>query len=120
MFSSDQNIENLSQLIAEVKRYTELRYESLRIDFVRKLSRLLMALVVGAVLFLLAGLAVLFVSMMAAAALASHVGGEATAYALIVAVYVVCCIVVYRKRHAWIEAPITAFLAALFLGDNNA
>ncbi len=118
MFSSDRNIETISQLIVEIKRYVELRAECLQIDFVSKMSRLLTAIVLFVVLFMLSALAVMFMSMTAAAALAPIVGGMAYAYAIIVVVYVMIGIVVFCNRKKWIEAPIAAFLADLFL--NNA
>lgn len=118
MFSSDRNIETISQLITEIKRYVELRAESFEIDIVRKLSQLVAALVLGAVLFMLACLAILFVSMMAAASLAPLLGSQAVAYAIVVAFYIILGLIIYNKRKRWIEIPLTAFLAHLFLEDS--
>lgn len=118
MFSSDRNIETISQLITEIKRYVELRAESFEIDIVRKLSQLVAALVLGAVLFMLACLAILFVSMMAAASLAPLLGSQAVAYAIVVAFYIILGLIIYYKRKRWIEFPLTTFLAHLFLEDS--
>lgn len=98
MLSSDKNIETISQLLAEVKHYVELRSESLQIDFVSKLSRLLTALVLFAILFMLCALAVMFVSMTVAAALTPIVGSQALAYALIVLCYVIIGMIVLFNR----------------------
>lgn len=117
MFSSDRNIETISQLIVEIKRYVELRAESLQIDIVSKMSRLFTAIILFVVLFMLSALAVMFMSMTAAAALASIVGGMATAYAIIVVVYIIIGIVIFCNRKKWIKAPIAGFLADLFLND---
>lgn len=117
MFSSDKNIDTISQLIVEIKRYVELRTEGLQIDFVTKMSRLFTAIILFAILFMLAALAVMFVSMTAAAALSSIIGSQAGAYALIVLAYVIIGVIVFINRRRWIEAPITHFIAALFL-DN--
>lgn len=118
MFSSDRNIETISQLITEIKNYVELRTESIEIDIVRKLSKLVAALVLGAVLFMLACLAILFVSMMVAAALTAVIGSQAVSYAIVVAFYLLLGIIVYSKRKSWIETPLTGFLAHLFLEDS--
>jgi len=115
MLSSDRNIEHISQLIVELKRYTELRIESLETGFVSKMTRLLAAFVVGAVLFMLLSIVAVFVSVMAATALAPHVGGMAAGFAVVVAFYLLVAYVFYRKRHEWIEAPIANFLGHLFL-----
>ena len=118
MFSSDRNIETISQLIVEIKRYVELRAECLQIDIVSKMSRLFTAIILFVVLFMLSALAVMFMSMTAAAALAPIVGGMATAYAIIV-VYIIIGIVILCNRKKWIEAPIAGFLADLFLNDTD-
>lgn len=119
MFSSDRNIETISQLIVEIKRYVELRAECLQIDIVSKMSRLFTAIILFVVLFMLSALAVMFMSMTAAAALAPIVGGMATAYAIIVVVYIIIGIVILCNRKKWIEAPIAGFLTDLFLNDTD-
>ena len=117
MFSSDRNVDNIGKLIVEFKHYVSLKTESLQIDFVSKFSRLLTVLVVSAVLFMLLGLAVMFISMMVASALSKVVGSEALAYGIVVAFYVLIGSIFFIKRHTWIEAPITNFLVHLFLED---
>lgn len=117
MFSSDRNVDNIGKLIVELKHYVLLKTESLQIDFVSKFSRLLTVLVVSAVLFMLLGLAVMFISMMVASALSKVVGSEALAYGIVVAFYVLIGSIFFIKRHTWIEAPITNFLVHLFLED---
>lgn len=117
MFSSDRNVDNIGKLIVELKHYVSLKTESLQIDFVSKFSRLLTVLVVSAVLFMLLGLAVMFISMMVASALSKVVGSEALAYGIVVAFYVLIGSIFFIKRHTWIEAPITKFLVHLFLED---
>jgi len=119
VFSTDQNIHTLSELIVELKHYVELNAKSLRLNLISKFARLLAALVLGATLFLLAAIVVIFLSMMFAAAIAPHVGGEAVAYALVGAIYLLIGILLYSKRHAWIETPITNFIAHLFLDDET-
>ena len=63
MFSSDNNIETISQLVIELKKYVELQKRSLQIDFVDKLSKLMAAIVMGAVIFLIGVIALVFASM---------------------------------------------------------
>ena len=69
MFSSDKNVDNIAKLIVELKHYVDLKTESVQISFVSKFSRLLSAIVISAILFMLFGLAILFISMMVASAL---------------------------------------------------
>ena len=117
MFSSDKNIENIGQLFVELKHYVDLKSESLQTNFVAKFARLLSALVVCVVLFILLSLTIMFVSMMVAAALAPIVGSEALAYAIVILLYIIIGVVFYTKRAQWVEAPITNFLVHLFLED---
>lgn len=119
MFSSDRNIETLSQLLIECKKYISLRSERMQIDMVSKLSRLLSAFVLGGILFMLVGLAILFGSMMLASALASVLGSEARGYAIILALYALAALLIYNKRKTWIEAPLVALIASIFLQDSE-
>lgn len=120
MLSSNQNIENISQLILEIKNYIELKSKSLQIDFVSKLTQLLTALLVGFILFMLITVAILFISMMVATALSPYVGGDAAGYAIVVAFYALFALLIYKKRHTWVEAPIANFLGHLFLDKTSA
>lgn len=117
MFSSNRNIDTICQLIAELKRYVELKTDGMQIDIVSKLSRLLSALVIGAIIFMVSGLALMFISMMVAAALTTALGSATLAYAIIVICYALLAWLVFFNRVKWIEAPITNFLAHLFLED---
>lgn len=117
MFSSNRNIDTICQLIAELKRYVELKTDGMQIDIVSKLSRLLSALIIGAIIFMVSGLALMFISMMVAAVLTSALGSATLAYAIIVIGYALLAWLVFFNRAKWIEAPITNFLAHLFLED---
>lgn len=119
VFSSDKNIETIGQLAEELKRYVELQKRGLQIDFVSKLSQLAAAVVVGAIVFLLSGLALIFLSMMAASAITAWTGSQTAAYALVVLFYVVVGVVVLANRRKWIMVPLVNFLAGLFLTDKN-
>lgn len=115
MLSSDRNVEQISQLILELKHYTELRIESFQTDLVSKLTRLLTAVVVGAVVFMLLTLILVFASVMTAIWLAPYVGGEAAGYAVVAAFYLLVTLIFYLKRHRWVESPIANYLGHLFL-----
>ncbi len=119
MFSSDKNIETIGQLAEELKHYVELQKRGLQIDFVSKLSQLAAAVVIGAIVFLLSGLALIFLSMMAASAIAAWTGSQTAGYALVVLFYVVVGAVVLLNRRKWIMVPLVNFLAQLFLGGKK-
>lgn len=119
MFSSDNNIETISQLVIELKKYVELQKRSLQIDFIDKLSKLMAAIVMGAVIFLIGVIALVFASMALSDAIAPFVGGTTYGNAIIFCIYALIGLLVYVNRKTWIEAPIVNFLGNLFLNDCN-
>lgn len=98
MFSSDKNIDIITQLVGDIKKDVTLRYERLQINCVSKLSQLLSFIVVGAILFVLLSLAVMFVSMMVASALEDLIGNQTASYAIIVAFYVILGVIIYANK----------------------
>ncbi len=119
MYSSDKNVENIAQLIAEVRNYVDLRVRDLQLSFVQKVSRLFSALILGAVLALLLAVAVIFFSFTLVYALAPLVGGEAMGYLVIALLYVALGVVIYMNRQRWILGPILNLIAGLFLDDSS-
>lgn len=115
MFSSNRNIDTICQLITELKNYIDLKTDGLQIDIVSKLSKLLSALTIGAIVFMISALALMFISMMIAAVITTALGSAALAYAIIVTCYALLAWTIYSHRKNWIEAPITNFLAHLFI-----
>lgn len=51
MFSNDQNIETIGQLVELIRHYIGLQNEYLRLDVIEKVVRLITALVMAAVVF---------------------------------------------------------------------
>ena len=114
MFSSDKNIEIISQLFAELKKYAELKGKCLQIDFVSKMTILLSALIVGAILFALSTIVILFLSYTAVLFLAKMMGSITWACFL-----VALGVIVYAMRRRWIVNPLANFLGRLFLSDET-
>ena len=115
MFSSDKNIDIISQLVGDIKKDLMLRYERLQINCISKFSQILSFIVVGAILFMLLSLTIMFVSMMVASALASLIGSQTVSYALIVAFYVIVGLVIYTNKKRHIIDPLTNLIANMFL-----
>lgn len=116
MFSSDKNIEILTRLVRNLRRYGELRWAALRLDFVGKMTVLLSALIVAGVLFCLAALMVVFLSFAVVHLLAPKVG-LAAAYGWVAAGYLLLAILVFAMRRRLIVNPIARFFTALFLDE---
>lgn len=121
MFSNDKNIEILARLIGNLRRYGELRLESLQLDMVSKMTMLASALIVGVILTAVVGAVVMFLSFAAVFALAPLVGGYAASSLIVAGAYLVFAIVVFQMRRRWIVDPVARLLVAIFLnGDAEA
>lgn len=103
----------------DLKQQMLLRMQMARLDFVSKMTRLLGALILGAVLFVLGAIIVLFLSYMAMLALAPHVGGATTACGVIALGYIVVGGIIYAFRQRLILAPLANFLGGLFLNEET-
>ena len=114
MLSSDKNIENIAQLIEVLKHYLGLQKEYVKLDVIDKVVRLLTAMALAIVFFLIIIAVLLFLSLGIAFWLSNYVGFT-WAFFILSAVHVVflCLFITFRKT--WIERPIVRFLASLFM-----
>lgn len=119
MFSSDKNIEIVNNLITEIRRYVDLQKRSIQIDFICKISKLISAMVIGSILFLLGIIALIFISITVSTFLEPYIANPAGRYFILVGAYVIIGLIVYSKRQAWIETPITNYIAHLFLSEQE-
>ncbi len=115
MFSSDRNIETLHGLLADMKRYVELRVKYVQLDFVSKMTVLAAAFILGAILFMLLMIVILFLSYACARAMAPALGGMPAACAVVALFYAVVALLVYACRKKLIINPVANFLGQLFL-----
>lgn len=114
MFSNDQNIETIGQLVELAKRYVSLQSEYLRLDVIDKVVRLITALIVAAVVFLILLIILIYLSFAAAYALAPMVG-HPIAFCIVAAAYIILFLVFMAFRKSWIEKPLVRFMAAMLL-----
>lgn len=114
MFSNDQNIETIGQLVETVKHYVGLQSEYVRLDVVEKTVRLLTVITMTTILSVLLILTLIYLSFAAAYAL-EPLTGRVAAFLIVAAVYIVILVLflIFRKR--WIERPLVRFLASLLL-----
>ncbi len=114
MFSNDRNIETIAQLVEELKRYLSLKGEYIRLNIVEKAVRLITAIAIMVIFFVLFLLALTYFSFGAAYAMAT-VMGYTTAFCIVGAFYVLLFIlcVIFRKK--LIERPLVKFLASILM-----
>lgn len=118
MFANDSNINNLQQLLAELKKYAELQKDYVQLHLVEKLTILASTLILVFVLLVLGIIALFYLSFTLAYVLEPYVGGLMASYGIITGfiILLIILIVVFRKR--LIVQPMVHFLANLLLNDN--
>lgn len=114
MFSTDKNIETISQPLQLARHYLGLQGEYLKLDITEKAVRLITALLLF-IIFMLLFIAILtYLSFAAAYALGSVVGNT-WAFCIVAGAYMLLFVllVVFKKR--WIERPLVRFIAGLLM-----
>ena len=119
MFSTNHNISAVEDLIKELKHYFVLQKKYVTLEFVSKLVILLSTLILGTVLFLISGVALLLLAFCLSSLIADFCGSQTVGYASVAGLCVLLVIIVYCNRKRWIIAPIIRFLTNLFLTDKD-
>lgn len=114
MFSSDKNVETISQLVELARHYIGLQGEYLKLDVIDKVVRILSALIMVGILFLLILITLIYLSFALAFALSPLVGTP-VAFVIVSAIYLLFIILFLIKRKAWIERPLVRFLAGILM-----
>lgn len=114
MFSNDRNIETIAQLVEELKKYVSLKGEYIRLNIVEKAVKLITAISIMVIFFVLFLLALTYFSFGFAYAIADAVG-YTWAFCIVGAFYVVLFLlcVIFRKK--LIERPLVKFLASILM-----
>ena len=114
MLSSDKNVETIAKLAEVLKHYLGLQAEYLKLDVIDKVVRLVKALLLAVLFFLVIMAVVLYMSFAFAYWLGTLIGLTPAFFIVgIVHILIFVLIVVYRK--ALIERPLVHFLTDLFL-----
>ncbi len=116
MLSSDKNVETIAQLAEIVKHYLGIQTEYLKLDIVDKLVRLLTFAALAIVFLLIIIGVAMFCSFALVFWLASYMG-TAVAFLVVGALHMLLILLVFFKRHAWIEKPLVRFFANLLLNN---
>ena len=120
MFSSNKNIEYISQLVEDIKNYIGLQKDYIKLDVVEKLILLCTALIFGIILLVLAAMILFYFSFAAVYAMERYMGiGLAGGYSIITLLFIILFILVFVFRKKWIEKPLTRFLSKVLLNGDN-
>lgn len=114
MLSSDKNVESIAQLIEALKNYVGLQKEYLKFDVVDKVVRLVTAMTLAIIMFVLV-VAVLFYLSFAAVYWMEPAIGTAWAFAVVAAFFLALLVAVVAFRKPWIERPLVRFMVTILM-----
>ncbi|MBO1364207.1 phage holin family protein [Prevotella sp. A2931] len=114
MFSNDQNIETIGQLVEVIRHYVGLQSEFFKLDIVEKIVRLFTALLMIGILSILLIVVFIFLSFAVAHALAPAIGTPC-AFLIIAGGYLAIFLLFIIFRQKWIEKPLVKFLASILM-----
>lgn len=104
-------------MLDNARKYAGLRMDAFERSIVDKLTKVISALIMGLVIFIVSLVVVVFFSAAIVVALAPHVGGYLPALLIVGTIYIIVLLMVYSRRHTLIAIPIRAALSSIFLAD---
>ncbi len=107
----------VSKLFASLKTYLGLQKEYAMLELTEKLSRLLTALILGAILFVMGIFTVFFLALALSSLITLLTGSTVISYLVMALLFIIACAVFYRMRHKWLAVPLTNFFTNLLLKD---
>ncbi len=105
------------QLVASLKRYLGYQEKYIKLDLTEKLTILLTALILGAIIFVIGIIALIFIALTAAAAISSWTGSAWAGYAVVSGFFILLCLLIYWMRNQWIVNPLTQFFSFILLDE---
>ena len=112
MFSNDQNIETIAQLVEVLKRYIATKSDLWRIDITEKIVKLFTIMAMFFTLSFILVLVLIYLSFTIAYALSTFIG-LSFAFLTVTCVYIVIFLLCILNRRRWIERPLVRILADL-------
>lgn len=109
MISSDKNVENLGELFSELKHYLTLQREFVLLDAIDKTVRIVAALVLSGITFVLVLLVLFYLSFATVHWIEPFVG-TAWAFAIVAGFFLLILLLVILLRKPLIERPLVRFL----------
>lgn len=107
----------VAKLLVSLKEYLGLQKEYAMLELTEKLTRLLTALILGAILFVIGIFAVIFLALTVVSLLKWITGSEILAYGIVTLLFVSLSYCFYRMRNKWLAAPLMNFFTNLLLKD---
>ena len=119
MFSNDKNIEKIADFIEEAKVWLSIRTEYTKLEIIDKVVQICTVLALSVIFLFLIFIILIYLSFTAAYALNTLIDSLATSFPLVSIFYILVLLLLYLKRHTWIERPLVCFLVQVLLNDNK-
>ena len=119
MSTEKNTVDSIRQLIAELKEYAILQKDYAKLQFVEKLTILLLSTLILIFILITLGMVTLFYLLFSLAYVLEPLVGLSLSFCLIacLSISIIICMIVFRKN--LITNPLVRFLATLFLKDSN-
>lgn len=111
---ASERTEQVEGIMGNVQRYLKLLLEDTRLNAAEKLTRLMSAVAISAIMLFLAVVTLVFLSLGLSMALA-EVMKPLWAFIIVAAIYLVLCVVLLLARKVLIIDPIARFTSKLLL-----
>ena len=111
----EQTNDTLLNLVESIKRYLGYQEKFVKLDLTEKLTLLLTALILGSIIFVIGLIAIIFLALTLSAALKAWLGSPCAAYAIVAAIFILLCLLVYFMRAKWLISPLSRFFSNLLL-----
>ena len=115
IFGSDDSVENIQQLVQEVRKLVKLQVSYAKLELTEKLTVLLSTLVLVLVVIILSMVALFYLSFTLVYVLAPHVGGLTVGFGIVTLFILAMIAAVLALRRKLIFNPMVKFLSSLFL-----
>ena len=119
MFSSQKNMEAFQLFFAEIKKYFTLQKKYFTLEATEKVTVLFSALAIGAILFVLGTIVIIFLCAAFALYLGDLWNSMPLGMGFVALLLLIIFIIVYLFRKQIILAPIARLFANLFLNEDN-
>lgn len=117
MFDYDEKNETITRMIANARKYGELRLETLERNTADKMSTMFSTLIIGAIILIIGGIVAVLLSIAAVIALTPYMGGTIQACLFLALVYTTLLLIVYLCRRMLFRAPLKRAFDSLILGE---
>ena len=114
MFSTDNNVETIGQLVEVLKDYIGLQKEYVKLDVIEKVVRLITVATLLGILSASILMFFIFGSFAAAYAMAPKLG-MAGSFCVMAAFYLALFLLIFACRKQWIEKPVVKILASILM-----